>query len=105
MLDPWNSSAPCLLTVSIGAIGAVILSKTRAMSYYILSKASVGSLGTLLSEGSEADNSYSLGLTLSDASSAGFGGRSIYTKHKDIHINLHNAKHMFFYHILYSEAP
>ena len=82
MLDPWNSSAPCLLTVSIGALGAVNLSKTRAMSCDILSKAYVGSLGTLLSEGSKADNPCSLGLTLSAASS----GRSIYTKHKDIHI-------------------
>ena len=76
MLDPWNSSAPCLLTVSIGALGAVNLSNTQAMSCDILSKASVGSLGTLLSEGSEADNSCSVGLTLSAASSR----RSIYTK-------------------------
>ena len=82
MLDPWNSSTPCLLTVSIGALGAVNLSNTRAMSYDILSKASMGSLGTLLSEGSEIDNPYSLGLTLSVASS----GRSIYTKYEDIHI-------------------
>ena len=82
MLDPWNFSAPCLLTVSIGALGEVNLSKTRAMFYDILSKASVGSLGTLLSEGLEADNLCSHGLTLSTASS----GRSIYTKHKDIHI-------------------
>ena len=82
MLDPWNSSAPCLLTVSIGALGVVNLSNTRAMSWDILSKASVGSLGTLLSEGSETYNPCSLGLTLSTASS----GRSIYTKHEDIHI-------------------
>ena len=76
MLDPWNSSTPCLLIVSIGDLGAVNLSKTRAMSCNILSKASVGSLGTLLSEGSEADNPYSIGLTLSAASS----GQSIYIK-------------------------
>ena len=82
MLEPWNSSAPCLLTVSIGALGEVNLSKTQAISYDILSKAYVGSLGTLLSKGLEADNLCSLGLTLSAASS----GRSIYTKHKDIHI-------------------
>ena len=82
MLDPSNSSAPCLLTVSIGALGAINLSNTRAMSCDILNKASVDSLGTLLSEGSEADNSCSLGLTFSTASSR----RSIYTKHKDIHI-------------------
>ena len=82
MLDPWNSFASCLLTMSIGDLGEVNLSKTQAMSYDILNKASVGSLGTLLSEGSEADNSCSLGLALSAASS----GRSIYTKHKDIHI-------------------
>ena len=68
--------------MSIGALGAVNLSNTRAMSCNILSKASVGSLGTLLSEGLEADNYCSLRLTLSTASS----GRSIYTKHKDIHI-------------------
>ena len=82
MLDPWNSSAPCLLTVSIGALGEVNLSETRAMTCDILSKAYVGSLRTLLSEGLEADNLCSLGLTLSEASL----GRSIYTKHKDIHI-------------------
>ena len=82
MFDPWNFSAPCLLTVSIGALGGVNLSKTRAMFCDILSKASVGSLGTLLSEGLEADNLCYHGLTLSASSS----GRSIYTKHKDIHI-------------------
>ena len=65
MLDPWNSSAPCLLTVSIRALGEVNLSETRAMSCDILSKAYVGSLGTLLFEGLEADNLCSLGLTLS----------------------------------------
>ena len=81
MLDPWNSSAPCLITVTIGALGEVNLSETRAMSYDILSKAYVGSLDTLLSEGLEADKFCSLRLTLSEASS----GRSIYTKHKDIH--------------------
>ena len=80
MLDPWNSSAPCLLIVSIGALGAVNLSNTRAMSYDILNKASIGSLGTLLSEGLEANKSFSLGLTHLAASS----GESIYTKHKDI---------------------
>ena len=68
--------------MTIEALGEVNLSKTRAMSCDILSKAYVGSLGTLLSEGSEADNPCSLGLTLSAASS----GRSLYTKHKDIHI-------------------
>ena len=69
MLDLRNSSAPCLLTVSIGALEAVNLSNTRAMSYDILGKASVGSLGTLLFEGSKVDNSCSLGLTLSASSS------------------------------------
>ena len=64
MLDPWNSSTPCLLTVSIGALGAFNLFKTLAMSCDILSKASMGSLGTLLFEGLEANNSCSLGLTL-----------------------------------------
>ena len=82
MLDPWNLSASCLLTVFIGALGVVNVSITQAMFSDILNKGFVGSLGTLLSEGSEADNSYSLGLTLSASSS----GRSIYTKHKDIHI-------------------
>ena len=82
MLDPWNSSTSCLLTVSIGALGVANLSNTRVMSCDILNKASVGSLGTLLSEDSEADNSCSFGLTLSAASS----GQSFYTKHKDIHI-------------------
>ena len=65
MLGPWNSSAPCLLTVSIEALRVANISNTQAMSCDILSKAFVGSLGTLLFEGSEADNSCSLGLTLS----------------------------------------
>ena len=82
MLDPWNSSTPCLLTVSIGALGEVNLSNTRAMSCDILSKVSVDSLGTLLYESSEADNSCSFGLTLLATSLE----RSIYRKDKDIHI-------------------
>ena len=64
MLDRWNCSVH-LLIVSIGAFEAVNLSNTRALSY----KAFVGSLGTLLYEGSEADNSCSLKLTLSTTSS------------------------------------
>ena len=103
MLDPWNSSALCLLIVSIGALGVVNLSKTRAMSCDILSKAYVGLLGTLLYEGSEADNPCSIGLTLSAASL----GRSIYIKkkHKDIHIRpTHYYTHDFLSYIFYSRA-
>ena len=74
MFVPWNSSAPCLLTMSIGAFKAVNLSNTQAMYRDIPSKTSFGSVGALLSEGSKADNPRSPGLTLSVASLTEFEG-------------------------------
>ena len=69
-LVPWNSSTPCFLTKSIGALGAVSQSKTLAISREIFNNASVDTCSLLAeSDGLETDGSRSIRLTLSVVSS------------------------------------